>query len=108
MIRLTRAFALAALVAAAPAALVVPAPAEAKPALGPGERVDLNHAPLDDLMKLPGVGRKRAEAIVALRERRPFRRPEDLALVKGISPAWVSKHRALLDASAPPAVAKAK
>jgi competence protein ComEA len=83
-------------------ALVAAGPAEAKgKPLQPGEKVDLNGAPIAELMRLPGVGRKRAEAIAALRAKRPFRRADDVAQVKGISPGWVAKHRALLDVSPP-------
>jgi competence protein ComEA len=71
-------------------------PAEAKKPLDPTEKIDVNAAPLEELMRLPGIGRKRAEAIVALRAKRPLRRPEELASVKGISPAWVARNRASL------------
>ena len=91
----------AAALAGALVALSAPAGAGAKERpLAPGEKVDLNQAPVEELMRLPGVGRKRAEAIAALRDRRPLRRPDDVAQVKGISPGWVAKHRALLEASA--------
>jgi competence protein ComEA len=76
-----------------------PAAAKGRP-LAPGELVDLNAASVEELMRLPGVGRKRAEAIVALRSRRPLRRADDVAQVKGISPAWVAKNRANLAAGA--------
>jgi competence protein ComEA len=89
----------AALATAVPAAAAPPP--KAKAALPAGERVDLNRAPVEELMRLPGVGRKRAEAIVALRDRRPLRRVEDLAQVKGISPAWVAKHRNSLEVGTP-------
>lgn len=86
-----RARALAALLLlalAAPSAL-----AEAKRPLGPGERVDLNKAGVTELMRLPGVGEKRAQAIVAARAKRPFRKPEDVLVVKGIGPRWLAKVR---------------
>jgi competence protein ComEA len=76
-----------------------PAAAKGRP-LAQGEKVDLNAAPVEELMRLPGVGRKRAEGIVALRSRRPLRRADDVAQVKGISPAWVAKNRAKLEVSA--------
>ena len=87
-----------------------PALAEKKP-LGPGERVDLNTASAAELMRLPGVGRKRAEAIVAQREKRPFRKPEEVARVKGLGPAWFSKVKGMVTASdvaAPPAAPGAR
>ena len=77
---------------AAALALVAAAPALAgKRPLRPEERVDLNRAGLAELMRLPGVGEKRAQAILALRERRPFRRPEDVLAVKGLGPGWFAK-----------------
>jgi competence protein ComEA len=44
-------------------------------------------------MRLPGVGKKRAEAILAQRARRPFARVDDVVAVKGVGPAWVSRAR---------------
>jgi competence protein ComEA len=83
------------------ALLLAATDAAAKPPLAPGERIDVNRAGAAELMRLPGVGRRRAEAILAQRAKRPFRRPEDLAAVKGISPAWVAKHRLHLDVGPP-------
>jgi competence protein ComEA len=89
---LTRSLALA-------AALLAAAPARAgKRPLAEGERVDLNRAGVAELMRLPGVGEKRARAIVAQRERRPFRRPEDVLAVKGLGPAWFAKVKGHLSA----------
>jgi competence protein ComEA len=74
------------------AALLAAAPAlAAKKALPPGERIDLNRATVAELMRLPGVGEKRAQAIVAHRTKQPFRRPEDVVAVKGLGPAWFAK-----------------
>ena len=86
-------------VAAAVAAVLVATPAAAKAPLRSGERIDLNRATVSELMRLPEIGRKRAEAIVAQRGRRPFRRVEDAAAVKGISAAWVARNRAVLAVS---------
>ena len=48
--------------------------------------ININTASADDLEKLPHIGRKTAEAIVAFREENgPFRRPEHLLLIRGIS-----------------------
>ena len=89
------------------AALLLAAPALAKkPALGPNERIDLNTATVADLMRLPGVGRKRAQAIVAWREKRRFRRPEEVTQVKGVSEGWFARVRPHLAASAPVAAPK--
>lgn len=79
-----------------------PALAAKKP-LGPAERIDLNRATAVELMRLPGVGEKRAQAIVAARAKQPFRKPEDVLVVKGIGPAWLAKVRAnvVVGAAAP-------
>lgn len=49
-----------------------------------GVRIDLNEASVEELCGLPGVGPKRAEAIVEKRQRRPFTRVSQLLEVKGI------------------------
>ncbi len=96
MSRLRSAAALALLLAAAPAFA-------AKKPLAPGERMDLNRATVAELMRLPGVGRKKAEAMVALRRQRPFRRVEDVTAVKGVSARWLARVRPHLSAAEPPA-----
>ncbi len=83
--------------------LATPARAEKKP-LGPGERVDLNSATAAELMRLPGVGKKRAEAILAWRDKRPFRKPDEVTRVKGLSPAWYGKVKGMLTVGEAPAV----
>ncbi len=90
------ALAVSALLAATPALA-------AKKGLGPGERIDLNRATVSELMRLPGVGEKRAQAIVAYRARQPFRRPEDVIRVKGLGRSWFAKVKANLVAGAVPA-----
>lgn len=48
--------------------------------------VNINVATVDQLEKLPGIGRKTAEAIVEFRNANgPFRRVENLMLIKGVS-----------------------
>lgn len=48
--------------------------------------VDLNHADIDELMKLPGIGEKRANDIIQLRERKGgFSSKEDILEISGIS-----------------------
>ena len=52
------------------------------------DRIDLNAAPAAELQCLPGVGEKRARAIVAYRAANgPFAAVEELERVKGISQA---------------------
>ena len=80
---------------------LLPGLALAKKALAPGEQVDLNRASAAELTRLPGVGRKRADAIVAARAQKPFRRPEDVLRVKGLSRSWFERVKGHLAAGAP-------
>jgi competence protein ComEA len=77
------------------AALVIATagPALAKKPLGVGERVDLNRATSEELMRLPGVGAKKAQAILARRARAPFGRVEEVTSVKGCGAKWFSRAR---------------
>jgi competence protein ComEA len=79
---------------AAPAAAVEkkePAPAAAK--LAPGEKVNINTAPKEDLDKLPGIGPVKAQAII---EARPFEKIEDVMKVKGIKQGEFGKIKDLI------------
>ena len=79
------------------AAILAATPAfAAKKALGPAERIDLNRASVAELMRLPGVGQRKAQAIVAHRQKAPFRRPEDVTRVKGLGRGWFQKVKANL------------
>jgi competence protein ComEA len=102
--RLLRAAAAVALLGGASPAL---ATFEVKKPLGPNDRIDLNRASTVELMRLPGVGQKKALAIVALRTRQPFRKPEEVVAVKGLGPAWFAKVKAHLVVGAPLAGAPA-
>ena len=85
-------------------ALLVAAPAEAqKKPLADGERVDLNAATAAELMRLPGVGKKKADAILASRDKRPFRKPEEVLRVKGLTPGWYGKVKGMLTVGEAPA-----
>ena len=60
----------------------------------PDDPVDLNTARVEDLRRLPGVGEKRAEAILALRASLPggrFKQIEDLLKVKGVGRAMLKR-----------------
>lgn len=55
------------------------------PGILEGECINLNTASRSDLERLPGIGQKRAEDIIAYREAHgPFRTVEDLTDVPGI------------------------
>ncbi|HET9551399.1 MAG TPA: helix-hairpin-helix domain-containing protein, partial [Anaeromyxobacteraceae bacterium] len=71
-------------------------------------RIDLNRAGVAELMRLPGVGEKKAQAIVAYRSKQPFRRPEDVVAVKGLGPKWLAKVKANLVAGGAGPAAPAK
>jgi competence protein ComEA len=53
--------------------------------------VNVNEATLEQLQLLPGVGPTRAQAIIAHRERHPFRRPEELVSVRGIGRSTLNR-----------------
>ena len=61
------------------------------------QTINPNHAPLGSLIRLPGVGPARAQAIVDFRQRQQKKRPGlhafreawDLARIKGIGPKTV-------------------
>lgn len=78
---------------AAPAAL-----AAANETAAP-ERVSINRAGVAELERLPGIGAKMAQAIVARRQAHgPFASVDDLTAVKGIGPRTVERLRALITA----------
>lgn len=79
--------------AAEPAPAVEPAPNGSSPAgITPDGKVILNLASADELTKLPGVGMKRATAIVALRTKlKRFKHATDLLRVKGIGPRGLQR-----------------
>lgn len=56
--------------------------------------IDLNQATREDLMTLPGIGEKRADAILALRvSRGGLRSLEDLKNIKGLNDALLERIR---------------
>jgi competence protein ComEA len=72
-------------------ALEVASRAAAKPSRAPplavGEEIDLNTAPREDLLRLPRMTARIAEAILGTREATPFRSLEDVDRVPGVGPA---------------------
>ncbi|MCR5331609.1 MAG: helix-hairpin-helix domain-containing protein [Lachnospiraceae bacterium] len=56
------------------------------------DRIDINSADADTLMRLPGIGAVKAEAIIVYRnENGNFTRPEDLMMVPGIKEGTFTK-----------------
>jgi competence protein ComEA len=89
------------LLAALLLAAALPALAAKRP-LGPNERIDLNRASAVELMRLPGVGQKRAQAILAARAKSPFRKPDDVLAVKGLGPGWFARVKGNVSVGATP------
>jgi len=54
------------------------------PSVEQDPRININEAGPEELVRLPGVGPARAQAIIAEREKRRFRRIEDILRVPGI------------------------
>lgn len=68
----------------------------AKPALQVSSvaKISLNQANLEQLQELSGVGLKKAEAIIAYRQKNgKFKNIEELQQVKGIGPALFAKNK---------------
>lgn len=59
-------------------------PDQGPPTVAQDARININEAAPAELTRLPGIGPARAEAIVAERRKRRFRRIEDIMRVPGI------------------------
>jgi competence protein ComEA len=59
-------------------------PEQGPPSVEQDIRININEAGPDVLVQLPGIGPSRAQAIIAEREKRRFRRIEDIIRVPGI------------------------
>lgn len=59
-------------------------PDQGPPTAEQDSRININEAGVDELVRLPGIGPARAEAVIAERKKRRFRRPEDIMRVPGI------------------------
>jgi competence protein ComEA len=62
--------------------------------LSAAQAVNINTASKAELMSVRGIGEKRAEAIIAYRDKNgPFKSVEDLESVQGIGPAILKDNR---------------
>ena len=60
------------------------APEQGPPSAEQDSRININEAAPEELVQLPGIGPGRAQAIIVEREKRRFRRIEDIIRVPGI------------------------
>lgn len=66
-----------------------------------GGVVNIQTASAEQLVLLPGIGPSKAQAIVEARERRAFRRVEDIMRVRGIGRATFRRLRPMLTVDGP-------
>jgi competence protein ComEA len=72
------------------------------PATAPEEGVvNINQATTEELMRLPGIGATKAEAVIGYRSKHEFKRVVELARVKGVGPKTVQRLKAWLTVSGP-------
>ena len=64
-----------------------------------GGVVNIQTASAEELQRLPGIGPSKAQAIIAFRDRAPFRRVEDILRVRGIGRATFRRLRPMLSVS---------
>ncbi len=80
-----------------------PHPQEKSAGITADGRVILNTASVEDFQRLPGVGKRRAETIVKLREKlKRFRRKTDLLRVRGIGVRTLKRLSPLIVVDPPP------
>ncbi len=70
--------------------------------------VNINTASASELMALPGIGKSKAQAIVAFRAKSPFKVTQDLMQVKGIGKKVYAKLQPFVVVSGQPSIAKSK
>ena len=64
--------------------------------VSPAAAIAINRASQGQLETLPGIGPRKAAALVSAREERPFRRPSDLRRVKGFGSKTIRRLAPLL------------
>jgi competence protein ComEA len=64
-------------------------------------RINVNYASEEELQRLPGIGLKMAQRIVAERLKKPFSSVDDLRRVHGIGPKTLERLRPLVTAESP-------
>lgn len=65
--------------------------------LAAADPININSADKTTLMQIKGIGEKRAEAIIAYREKNgPFKSVEELTEIDGIGPSLVETNKGLL------------
>ena len=93
-------FTLCALAAYSNATIAAPGKEKVKTVQVNPQKVNLNTATIEQLLSLPGIGKKKASAIVDYRQKNgKFKSLEDLTSVKGIGTKMMEKLRDQLVAS---------
>ena len=69
-------------------------PPQGPPSAEQDARININEAAASQLVRLPGIGPSRAAAIIDEREKRRFRRVEDIMRVPGIGRKTFARIRA--------------
>ena len=65
------------------------------------DAIDVNHAPAEELQKLPGIGPRLAQRIVDARVKSPFKSVDHLRRVSGIGPKTLEKLRPFVTVGEP-------